>query len=85
MNAEMLLKHAAGVIETRRETYGEPKQSMEAIARRWSLTLGISVNAAQVVLCLIDLKLTRLARNPNHLDSAVDAAAYTALLREVVR
>lgn len=85
MNGEMLLKHAAGVIDNRRTTYGEPRDAMAAIAKRWSLTLGVPVTAAQVVLCLIDLKLTRLARNPNHLDSAVDAAAYTALLREVVR
>lgn len=85
MNGETLLKHAAVVIENRRTIYGEPSEAMAAIAKRWSLTLGVPVTAAQVVLCLIDLKLTRLARNSNHLDSAVDAAAYTALLREVVR
>jgi hypothetical protein len=85
MNSEMLLKHAAGVIENRRATYGEPRESMEAIARRWSLTLGAPVTAAQVVLCLIDLKLARLARDPKHLDSAVDVAGYAAMLPEVAR
>lgn len=85
MTAEMLLKHAAGVVENRRTTYGEPRESMDAIAKRWSLTLGVPVNAAQVVLCLIDLKLTRLMRDPKHLDSMVDIAGYAAMLREVVR
>jgi hypothetical protein len=37
------------------------------------------------VLCLIDLKLARLARPPKHLDSQVDVAGYAAVLREVSR
>lgn len=82
---ELLLKHAASVVEKRRAAYGEPSEAMAAIAKRWSLTLGVSVSAAQVVLCLIDLKLTRLARDPKHLDSQVDVAGYAAMLREVAR
>lgn len=85
MNSEMLLRHAAGVVENRRDTYGEPAEAMNAIAKRWSLTLGVPVTAAQVVLCLIDLKLARLVRDPKHLDSMVDVAGYAAMLREVVR
>jgi hypothetical protein len=57
----------------------------EQIARRWSLTLGMKVNPAQVMLCLIDLKLARLTHDPNHLDSRIDMAGYTACLREVTR
>lgn len=85
MNSEMLLRHAAGVVENRRDTYGEPAEAMNAIAKRWSLTLGVPVTAGQVVLCLIDLKLARLVRDPKHLDSMVDVAGYAAMLREVVR
>jgi Domain of unknown function (DUF6378) len=57
----------------------------EQIAQRWSLTLGMKVNPVQVVLCLIDLKLARLVRDPKHLDSQVDVAGYAAVLREVSR
>jgi hypothetical protein len=85
MNGEMLLKHAAGVMANRRDSYGDPSESMTTIARRWSLTLGVPVTAAQVVLCLIDLKLARLARNPKHFDSTVDVAGYAAMLREVAQ
>ena len=53
--------------------------------QRWSLTLGTKISPAQVVLCLIDLKLARLARDPKHLDSQVDVAGYAAVLREVSR
>jgi Domain of unknown function (DUF6378) len=55
------------------------------VAARWSITLGVPITGEQVVLCLIDLKLTRLCHDPRHYDSAVDLAAYTALLQEVGR
>lgn len=85
MTAEMLLKHAATVVADRRETYGDPRTGMDAVAKRWSLTLGTPITPTQVVLCLIDLKLARLAHTPTHLDSLVDVAGYAALLREVTR
>ena len=85
MNAAMLLQHAAGVIEHREGIYGPPQELFTHIARRWSLVLGIDVSPAQVALCLIDLKLARLVRDPSHLDSIVDVAGYAACLREVTR
>ena len=85
MNGAMLLQHAAGVIEHRERTYGPPSESFAQIAARWSLVLGIPVTSAQVALCLIDLKLARLTRNPTHLDSIADVAGYAACLREVTR
>ena len=85
MNAAMLLQHAQGVIENRERSYGPAAESFEAIAARWSLVLGITVTPAQVALCLIDLKLARLSRDPTHLDSIVDVAGYAACLREVTR
>jgi hypothetical protein len=85
MNGPELLEHAAGVVTRRRREYGEPVELFDHIARRWSLTLGTKVSPAQVALCLIDLKLARLARDPKHLDSVVDVAGYAAVLREVTR
>jgi hypothetical protein len=73
------------VVANRRKTYGDPRASLEAIAKRWSLTLGHTVTPAQVALCLIDLKLARLVHDPTHLDSMVDVAGYAACLREVAR
>ena len=83
MNAPMLLQHAADVIEHRERVYGPPSESFDAIAARWSLVLGVPVTPAQVALCLIDLKLARLSRDPSHLDSIVDVAGYAAILSEV--
>ena len=85
MNGSMLLHHAAGVIEHREQVYGPADASFAQIAARWSLVLGNPVTPAQVALCLIDLKLARLTRDPAHLDSIVDVAGYAACLREVTR
>jgi hypothetical protein len=85
MNGEAMLGRAAAVVGERRTLYGDPRRSMEVVARRWSITLGHPVTPAQVVLCLIDLKLARLARDPHHVDSIVDVAGYAAVLAEVTR
>ena len=79
------LDQTAHVLRDRRSTYGDPRQSMAAIAARWSITLGHPVTPAQVALCMIDLKLARLVRNPRHLDSIHDVAGYAAVLCEVSR
>jgi hypothetical protein len=85
MKGKAMLRRAAAVVDARRTLYGEPRHSMEAVAKRWSLTLGHPVTPAQVALCLIDLKLARLARDPRHADSILDVAGYAAVLAEVTR
>jgi Domain of unknown function (DUF6378) len=85
VNGSELLEHAAGLVNRRRREYGEPVEIFEAVAKRWSLVFGTKVTAAQVVIALLDLKLTRLSRDPKHLDSIVDVAGYAAVLREVGR
>jgi hypothetical protein len=84
MKAEQLLEHAAGIITRRRRDYGDPTLLFEQIARRWSLTLGIDVSAAQTVACLIDVKMARLAHDPKHSDSITDIAGYAGVLAEVL-
>ena len=83
--AEKFLKHVANVIAERSSQYGDAGVSMATIAQRWSTTLGMEITAAQVVLCLLDLKLARLAHDPTHEDSAVDVCGYAALLRELTQ
>ena len=85
MNAEQLLQHAADVVTRRRRECGEPTDLFSDIAKRWSLVLGVEVTPAKAVLCLLDVKMARLARDPRHLDSQVDVAGYAAVLREVSR
>ena len=83
MTTWSILGHTAKVLEERRDDYGDPAEQFRAIADRWSITLGMPITPAQVALCMIDLKLSRLAYDPGHIDSLVDVIGYAALLREV--
>jgi Domain of unknown function (DUF6378) len=84
MRAEQLLEQATSVVARRRGVYGQPIDLFEQVATRWSLTLGIKISRAQIALCLIDLKLARLAHDPRHLDSIADVAGYAGCLAEVL-
>ena len=83
MTSWSILGHTAKVLEERRDDYGDPAEQFKAIAARWTITLGTPVTPAQVALCMIDLKLARLAYDPGHVDSLLDVIGYAALLREV--
>jgi hypothetical protein len=83
MNSQQILEDAAAIMDERGMAYGSASTSMAAIAARWSLTLGHTVTPAQVVLCMIELKLARLARDPRHRDSILDVIGYVTLLPEV--
>ena len=83
--SEMFLKHVANVIAERSNQYGDASSNMAAIATRWSATLGREITPAQVVLCLLDLKLARLAHDPAHEDSVIDVCGYAALLAEITK
>ena len=81
MTGEQMLQQVAGIIAERGAVYGDAATSMTTVAARWSITPGHPVTPAQVVLCLIDLKLTRLSHNPRHQDLVFDLAGYAAVLR----
>jgi hypothetical protein len=84
MNAEEFLQHAADVVSRRRREYGEPADLFRDVARRWSLVLGVHVSPAQAALCMLDVKMARLTRDPRHADSIADLAGYSGVLWEVL-
>lgn len=84
-SGEEMLRQAAQTVEERRKTYGDPIPHFRAVAKRWSLRFGQEITAAQVVLCMIDLKAERLDHDPTHADSILDIAGYAAILQEIVK
>ena len=84
MNTDHLLEQAISIVARRRVTYGQTRDLFEHVARRWSLVLGVEVTPAQAMLCLVDLKIARLAHDPRHLDSIIDIAGYAGCLAEVL-
>lgn len=85
MTSEQILERASAIIAERGASYGDFGESVAAIAKRWSITLDRHVTPSQVVLCMIDLKLTRLRHDPTHFDSVLDIIGYAALLPEAIR
>ena len=84
MTAEESLAHAAALVTRRRRQYGASADLFERVAVRWSQVLGTKVSPAQVLVCLIDLKVARLTHDPRHLDSITDIAGYAGCLAEVL-
>jgi hypothetical protein len=83
MNAKHLLGRTSAVVGHQRGIYGAPDSVFDRVATRWSQVLGTRATPAQVIVCLIDLKVVRVARDPKHLDSITDIAGYAGILAEV--
>lgn len=64
----------------RGERYGHPSENFKTIAGLWSSVIGTDVTAAQVGLCMILVKVARLATTPDDQDSIQDLAGYAACL-----
>ena len=84
MNGAEMLAYSARVITKKNDEYGSTADNMAEFAQRISFHLGIPVTAEQAVCILLELKMSRLAHDPKHLDSRVDLAGYAAVLQEVV-
>lgn len=83
------LDHARAAIADRQASYGSPASNFTRVAAFWNAILSDKlkgehpISAADVAMMMSALKLARLVNSPDHLDSAVDGAAYLALLAEV--
>lgn len=71
------------VFGARAQEYGPPKENFERIATIWSLIMKTKVTAAQVALCMMGLKMTRLMETENHPDSWIDIAGYAGCGGEI--
>ena len=84
MKATDFLSQVSLIVRERGEIYGDPRANLSDTAIRWTATLGLKVSAAQVAMCMVDLKMSRLKATPQHLDSLQDICGYIALLSEII-
>ena len=84
-----ILDQAASIVDADREkTYGKPDKNLRAIAEFWEAWLRARGKLApdafltfEDVACMMSLlKHARLAYDPKHVDSQVDACGYMRLL-----
>lgn len=66
----------------RQADYGDKRQNFSQIAMLWQGTLamklapGQSITPEDVALCMMQVKIARLAKSPDHKDSIIDVAGY---------
>lgn len=63
----------------REKTYGDPGKNLRLIAQYWSTHTGITITETDVCIMMQLLKIARLRNDPEHVDSWIDIAGYTAL------
>jgi len=84
MNRSDLLSKAAELIDGQRaKDYGNAAENFGNIATIWTVILGHSVSAEQVALCMTGVKICRLTKTIDHVDSWIDSAGYIALGGEI--
>ena len=84
MNRGKILDEAKRLTASdRNEIYGDPHINHKRIADLWSVYLETEISPSQVALCLSLVKIARLIESPNHLDSYIDLAAYSAIAGEI--
>ena len=66
----------------RQGEYGDAHKNYKRIAALWSLLTGAEIDAPKAALMMAALKLDRAWQNPEHRDSYVDLAGYSAIARE---
>lgn len=71
------------ITQERQEEYGDPQVNLGRVADMWTATLGIRVTEKMVALLLAQLKIARLAFDPENMDSWEDLIGYAALGAEL--
>lgn len=82
---EVLDAAAEAVLKDRQSNYESPERNFEMIARLWSLYTGYPINAADVAVMQILLKVARQRANESYADNYIDIAGYAACAAECAR
>jgi|TARA_R110000787_G_scaffold103152_2_gene209517 hypothetical protein len=69
----------------READYGDPRKNFSDIAAGWSLIIDKKIKPEEVALMMAWLKIARLFKTPDHVDSWVDLVGYAALGGELAQ
>ena len=82
--AETLNRAIECVTKDRAADHGDMESNFDAIARYWTIHLGVAVDANDVGVMMSLLKIARIKSNRAHKDNYVDGAGYLACAAECV-
>lgn len=70
------------IVNERAHDYGDPRPNHDRIAALWSAYLGTEVNAHDVAMCMILVKVSR-AKAGSKDDNYTDIAGYADIARQL--
>ena len=90
MISEDMLRQAASLVGGQRaKDYGDKTENHQRIADLWNVWLterygnAQTVEAYDVAIMMVLMKISRLMHSPGHSDSHVDIAGYAAIAEEI--
>ena len=83
MNHAQFLIDAAQLVKPRGEVYGSIRLNHEKIAAIASVLTGINLSPHDILMVMVAVKLSRIAKTPDHVDSYLDAINYLSFAGEI--
>lgn len=79
-----LLEEAAAIVKVRRQVYAPPYDQHKIAADMFNAWKGTALTSADAAMFMIMIKISRLAKTPDHADTILDIAGYTDVYQECV-
>lgn len=83
MNHVDMLAEAAKLVRPRGVVYGDIRETHERIAKIATLLTGVDLTAHNILMIMVAVKLSRIARSPGHVDSYLDGINYLSFAGEI--
>ena len=83
MTHDELMKKAAELVAPRGNVYGTIRENHDKIAMIASALTGIDLSAHDILMIMVAVKLSRIAKTPDHVDSYLDALNYLSFAGEI--
>lgn len=83
MKHSEMMQHASALVGERGKVYGGIRENHEQIAMIATQLIGRHLTAHDILMIMVAVKLARLARTPDHVDSYLDALNYLSFAGEI--
>lgn len=78
-----MMHNAHMLVGERGKIYGSIRENHEQIAALANAMTGLQLTAHNVLMIMVAVKLARLSRTPDHIDSYLDALNYLSFAGEI--